>query len=132
MLYLTVAICIALTCSLKISHDQRHHRTLRPLSISPFSLTISDLFPSDASTSIASFSSDDAQNLAVICAAGFYFIFDKRPRGTANDELVEVKKSTVQIANLGLFAKTFIPRGSVIGTYPGVITSVETALSLSK
>ena len=75
---------------------------------------------------------DDLQSIAVLIAAGCYFIYEKRPRGSAVVELVEVRKSTVPSANLGLFCKSFIPKGASLGFYPGVLTQAEFALKRSK
>lgn len=103
-----------------------------------FSLPLADLFPADTSTlSTGSFlvqntQADDIQNAAIITAAISYFIYEKRPRGSANAELFEVKRSSIPGANLGLFCKSVIPKGTVLGTYPGVLGKVTKALERSK
>jgi hypothetical protein len=40
--------------------------------------------------------------------------------------LIEVRKSvTIKNNNLGVFAKTFIPQGTLVGVYPGFVKSEE-------
>ena len=59
---------------------------------------------------------------AVLSYVGFVGYFD-RPRGDlcVDDSQIEIKASTVPGAGLGLFARTRLPRGTVLGTYPGVV-----------
>jgi hypothetical protein len=101
-------------------------------------IQLTDLFPTDTNTlSTGSFlvqntQADDIQNAGIIVAAISYFIYEKRPRGSATAELFEVKKSSIPGANLGLFCKTIIPKETVLGTYPGVLGKVTKALERSK
>ena len=71
---------------------------------------------------------------------GFVTYFD-RPRGTLAVNLqeeeeekqqqvvVEIKPSSVPGAGLGLFAKTFLPKDTVLGTYPGAVVPLTQNLS---
>jgi len=63
----------------------------------------------------------DLQNIAIIVAGLAYFVYEKRPRGSARSDLLDIKKSTVPNANLGVFATKFIPEGTKIGEFPGYI-----------
>jgi hypothetical protein len=94
-------------------------------------MSLSGLFPDQNIVPVTS-SNDDIQNILILTAAVGYFIFEKRPRGYAQLDLLDVKKSTISTASLGLFAKVFIPKGTILGSYPGVITSVDAALKTSK
>jgi len=53
--------------------------------------------------------------------------WNDRPRGQllVNDQQVEIKQSTVPGAGLGLFAKAPLPKGTVLGTYPGVVLPLQ-------
>ena len=95
-------------------------------------LLVSDLFPADTFSTDVYNQANDIQNLAILSAALAYFAYEKRPRGSANSELLEVKRSTVKGGNLGLFSKDFIAKGTKLGCYPGVVTTVESALRKSK
>jgi hypothetical protein len=60
---------------------------------------------------------------AVASYVGFVGYFD-RPRGQLEALLngdIEIKASTVPGAGLGLFAKTSLPKGTILGTYPGAV-----------
>jgi hypothetical protein len=60
---------------------------------------------------------------AVASYVGFVGYFD-RPRGDLEVVLnfgIEIKASTVPGAGLGLFAKTSLPKGTLLGTYPGAV-----------
>jgi hypothetical protein len=60
---------------------------------------------------------------AVVTYVGIVAYLD-RPRGTlrvVENEQVRVQQSTVPGAGLGLFVATDLPRGTVLGTYPGVV-----------
>jgi hypothetical protein len=60
---------------------------------------------------------------AVVTYIGIVAYLD-RPRGTefvVENEQVRVQQSTVPGAGLGLFVATDLPRGTVLGTYPGVV-----------
>jgi hypothetical protein len=75
-------------------------------------------------TSTASSGGDwitDAQNVAITAAVIGYFFYDRRPRGSVRNDLVEIKRSSIPGAELGVFAKTYIPEGTLIGEYPGYI-----------
>lgn len=74
----------------------------------------------------------DASNALIVLGGLAYFANEKRPRGAARDDLVEMKKSTIPTANLGAFSKKFIPKGTTIGRYPGFLRSMTDALSSSK
>jgi hypothetical protein len=74
----------------------------------------------------------DASNALIVLGGLAYFANEKRPRGAARDDLIEMKKSTIPTANLGAFSKKFIPKGTTIGRYPGFLRSMTDALSSSK
>jgi hypothetical protein len=74
----------------------------------------------------------DASNALIIVGGLAYFAYEKRPRGSARDDLIEMRKSTIPSANFGAFSKKFIPAGTVIGRYPGYLRSMEDALGSSK
>lgn len=129
------------TANTKRKHSANHYFMLN----NDFSFQLAaDLFPAivaETNTNIISPTgelliksspADDIQNAGIIIAAISYFIYEKRPRGSANAELFEVKKSTIPDANLGLFCKTIIPKETVLGSYPGVLGKVTKALERSK
>ncbi|KAL7524730.1 hypothetical protein ACHAXR_000692 [Thalassiosira sp. AJA248-18] len=73
------------------------------------------------------------QTLAASASATLTYIsllayFD-RPRGSLDipdpQSTLVVQQSRVPGAGLGLFATTYIPRGTVLGTYPGVLRPAE-------
>ena len=74
----------------------------------------------------------DASNALIVLGGLAYFVNEKRPRGAARDDLIEMKKSTIPTANFGAFSKKFIPKGTTIGRYPGFLRSMTNALSSSK
>lgn len=74
----------------------------------------------------------DASNALIIVGGLAYFAYEKRPRGSARDDLIEMRKSTIPTADYGAFSKKFIPAGTVIGRYPGYLRSMEDALGSSK
>lgn len=74
----------------------------------------------------------DASNALIIIGGLAYFAYEKRPRGSARDDLVEMRKSTIPAANFGAFSKKFIPAGTVVGRYPGYLRSMDDALASSK
>jgi hypothetical protein len=74
----------------------------------------------------------DASNALIIVGGLAYFAYEKRPRGSARDDLIEMRKSTIPSANFGAFSKKFIPAGTVIGRYPGYLRSMEDALGSSE
>jgi hypothetical protein len=58
--------------------------------------------------------------LSYVALIGFF----DRPRGellVTLDDMIEIKTSNVPGAGLGLFAKVPLPKGTVLGTYPGVM-----------
>ena len=71
-------------------------------------------------------------NLAIILVGcGFYF-YEQKPRGSCRDDVLEVKRSSNIPNNLGVVAKTFIPKETVLGSYPGYLQTFDQALSSSK
>ena len=74
----------------------------------------------------------DLSNALIIAGGLTFFAYEKRPRGSARDDLIEMRDSTVPNANLGAFSKKFIPKGTVIGRYPGFLTTMSDALASSK
>ena len=64
---------------------------------------------------------------AVTSYFGFLTYLD-RPRGQLlenADTCLEVKQSSVPGAGLGLFARVNLPKGTVLGTYPGVVIPIQ-------
>ena len=124
---------------IKSTRNPRHaHQMMIDSLLTSTTIQLTDLFPVDTNTlSTGSFlvqnsQADDIQNAGIIAAAISYFIYEKRPRGSATVELFEVKKSSIPGANLGLFCKSIIPTETVLGTYPGVLGKVTKALERSK
>ena len=74
----------------------------------------------------------DASNALIIIGGLTYLAYEKRPRGSARDDLIEKRKSTVKGANLGAFSMKFIPKGTIVGRYPGFLRSMTDALASSK
>lgn len=74
----------------------------------------------------------DLSNALIITGGLAFFAYEKRPRGSARDDLIEMRDSTVANANLGAFSKKFIPKGTVIGRYPGFLLSMSDALASSE
>ena len=63
---------------------------------------------------------------AAISYVGFVGYFD-RPRGDllVDSSQVEIKDSTVKGAGLGLFARQNLPKGTILGAYPGVLVPLS-------
>eukprot|EP00977_Amphora_coffeiformis_P006924 scaffold1510_cov163-Amphora_coffeaeformis.AAC.3 len=63
---------------------------------------------------------------AALSYVGFVGFFD-RPRGgdLVGADAVEIKASTVPGAGLGLFARQSLPKGTVLGAYPGVLVPLS-------
>eukprot|EP00596_Hydrurales_sp_CCMP1899_P010110 CAMPEP_0119044252 /NCGR_PEP_ID=MMETSP1177-20130426/29949_1 /TAXON_ID=2985 /ORGANISM="Ochromonas sp, Strain CCMP1899" /LENGTH=566 /DNA_ID=CAMNT_0007014065 /DNA_START=229 /DNA_END=1929 /DNA_ORIENTATION=+ len=95
------------------------------LTIGPMPEEVVDIL--SASTTEVQWS--DLSNALIITGGLAYFAYEKRPRGSARDDLMEVKDSQVPGANLGCFAKKFIPKGTVLGRYPGFLRNMEEALA---
>lgn len=100
---------------------------------------VPDDFFSSASTAVSTgvsssmeLTTDDIQNFLIIISALGLYTYETRPRGWAQSDLIEVRRSTIQSANLGVFCKKFIAEGTVIGAFPGFLRTKEKALSNSK
>jgi hypothetical protein len=68
---------------------------------------------------------------AIFSYVGFVAYFDS-PRGQLRLDLhhdIEIQQSSVPGAGLGLYAKTFLPKGTVLGTYPGTVIPLKQNLS---
>lgn len=68
---------------------------------------------------------------AVASYVGFIGYFD-RPRGplaVSPDAQVQIQTSTVPDAGLGLFARVNLPKGTVLGQYPGVVIPLSQNLA---
>jgi len=72
----------------------------------------------------------DIQNALILLGGIVYIIYEKRPRGSARIDLLDIKKSTIAGANLGVFAKSFIAAGTTLGVFPGYIRNIDDALEL--
>lgn len=81
-------------------------------------------------------SSDDNQliaNTALLVSAGLaYTLYQNRPRGEARNELLQVRKSANIARNLGVHARTFIPKETVLGRFPGYIRDINSFVLHSK
>jgi hypothetical protein len=62
-----------------------------------------------------------ANAITIITGGLLFYAYESRPRGASQDNLIEVKKSENIANQLGVYAKTFIPANTVIGTYPGYV-----------
>jgi hypothetical protein len=114
------------------------HLTLQDFPIdsdaSNFLLDKTDLTSSTIDTiNTALLSNNDLQSSVGLLLAGAAFLtYENRPRGSAQEELIEVRRSSKISNNLGVVAKTFIPAGTIIGTYPGYLRKVDDFLKSSK
>ena len=73
----------------------------------------------------------DIQNVLILVAGISYFAYEGRPRGSSRDDLLDVRRSKVPGANLGVYAKKFIPKETVVGYFPGYLRSIDKALDSS-
>jgi len=89
------------------------------------------LNPAEFSTTSSSLA-EDIQNIAVVVGGVAFLLWEKRPKGSARIDLVDVQKSLVPGAGLGAFAVKTIPKGTVVGEYPGKLISAEDAISSKK
>lgn len=89
-------------------------------------------FDAVASTSSGSPSWTDLSNALIIAGGIAYFQYEKRPRGSARDDLIEIRKSKLPGGSLGVFSKKYIAEGTEIGVFPGYLLSTEDALASSK
>ena len=76
--------------------------------------------------------SNTLQNGAILLAGLAFLVYDRRPRGSVFDNLVDIRKSSIIDANSGVFASQYIPKGTKIGTYPGFLIDIDDNLSKSK
>lgn len=79
-----------------------------------------------------SINADDLQNIAVLLGAMGYVVWERRPQGSAKSDLIAIQKSTIKNANLGVFAVKTIPAGTIVGEFPGFVTSMNDALASKK
>ena len=89
----------------------------------------------DVSNSISSTTGDllqDLQNLAIIVAGSSYLVWELRPVGSARADLIDIRKSKIENAGLGTFATKTIPKGTLIGEFPGYSIVAEKALEKKK
>ena len=70
----------------------------------------------------------DLQNVLILAAGISYFFYEKRPRGDARMDLVEIRRSTIANANMGVFSKQFIAADTLVGCFPGFVVNVDDAL----
>ena len=83
------------------------------------------------SSSIGTGSWTDISNALIIAGGIAYFQYEKRPRGSDRNDLVEIRKSKVAGGSLGVFAKKYIAEGTELGIFPGFLVSSEDALAES-
>ena len=74
----------------------------------------------------------DLQTLPLLLAGAFYLAYERRPQGTCNKELVDIRKSSVPNAGLGVYASKTIPSGTQIGTFPGSVVNLDACLASKK
>lgn len=67
----------------------------------------------------------DLQNAAIIMGGIGYLLFEKRPRGSARSDLIDIRRSSISNANFGVYATVFIPRGTILGCYPGYLVNLD-------
>lgn len=76
--------------------------------------------------------SSDAQNALILAGISAFLLYEKRPRGSSRIDLIDTRRSSIPNANYGVFAKTFIPKETVLGDYPGYIRNNDLARESSK
>ena len=74
----------------------------------------------------------DLSNALIVAGGLAYFAYERRPRGSARDDLIEIRKSKSPGGNLGVFSKKYIAEGTELGTFPGFLVSSTDALDASK
>lgn len=130
---MVVIIFIAL---LSFLQDCRSFRLIKPSVGLRSSTKLRDIVTATESSltdgSLFSFSINDLQNTLIIFSGLAYYLNENKPRGNSREDLLEVRKSVRIPNNLGVFAKTFIPTGTVIGEYPGFVKTFETFKNSSK
>ena len=89
-------------------------------------------FDTVAASSSSSGSWTDLSNALIVAGAVAYFQYEKRPRGSARDDLIEIRKSKRPGGALGVFSKKYIAEGTALGVFPGYQISTEDALASSK
>ena len=89
-------------------------------------------FDTVAASSSSSGSWTDLSNALIIAGGIAYFQYEKRPRGSARDDLIEIRKSKSPGGALGVFSKKYIAEGTPLGVFPGYLISTEDALASSK
>ena len=72
------------------------------------------------------------QNALILVFGVGYLVAEKRPRGSCRNDLIDIRKSSLVSAGQGVFAKAFIPEGTVLGVFPGFVTTPEAALERKK
>eukprot|EP01036_Dinobryon_divergens_P030609 gene30608-39879_t len=116
--------------SSNLSSDCRSFRLIKPSVGLRSSTKLRDIVTATESSltdgSLFSFSINDLQNTLIIFSGLAYYLNENKPRGNSREDLLEVRKSVRIPNNLGVFAKTFIPTGTVIGEYPGFVKTFET------
>lgn len=71
-------------------------------------------------------------NALIVTAALAWFVYDLRPRGSCREDLIDVQKSKVIRNQLGVVARKFVPKGTVVGSYPGYRKSLRRFAAGSK
>eukprot|EP00607_Mallomonas_marina_P002112 CAMPEP_0182432854 /NCGR_PEP_ID=MMETSP1167-20130531/59344_1 /TAXON_ID=2988 /ORGANISM="Mallomonas Sp, Strain CCMP3275" /LENGTH=585 /DNA_ID=CAMNT_0024620863 /DNA_START=48 /DNA_END=1802 /DNA_ORIENTATION=+ len=104
----------------------RNVRRDTALKVSPSELAA---FTNNGVASNTGINVDDIQNAVVFLAGVSYILWERRPKGSAKSELIAIKKSNIPNANLGVFAAKIIPKGTVIGEFPGALKSMDDALA---
>lgn len=86
----------------------------------------------DDAVVISSMSSASISNSLILLGAIGYYLYDQRPKGSVKDDLVDVKRSTFIKDGLGVVAKKFIAKDTVLGVYPGYCKPLSEILKSSK
>ena len=74
----------------------------------------------------------DLSNALIVAGGLAYFAYERRPRGSARDDLIEIRKSKLSGGSLGVFSKKYIAEGTELGSFPGFLVATEDALAASK
>ena len=74
----------------------------------------------------------DVQNVLILAAGISYVVYEKRPRGSAREDLVDIRRSGIAGANLGVYASDFIAQGTLLGNFPGRLMSMTDTLAKKK
>ena len=141
--FLLLLLCVATNYSFRLlsnrgcSFASRRHRAAKGVTSLQAGIDVSGLpfvpIPEDLQQldvgGVADGTWSDLSNALILFGGLGYLAYEKRPRGSARDDLIEVRQSKIPGANLGVFATKVIPEGTVIGRFPGFVATAEDALA---